>query len=264
MVKNYENEVKSVGVEAIHLMEQYGLTYEDFKHKRNSGFLLFTKLANGRMEKPSDRLRALADQIDLWTGSSEKENAIREVYTAGLNDCVNKIIQLTANDREYQTAKQLLRNFYALGILNDIKQRLRKLQQENNTLFLSDTTELLNHIIAGTDSPFIYEKTGTQLTNYMIDEFQDTSRMQWENFKPLIEESLASNNFNLIVGDVKQSIYRFRNSDWQLLEEQVEADLHADNIRKHVLDTNWRSDARIIGFNNLVFHEGGGYAATRI
>lgn len=253
MVKNYENEVKSVGVEAIHLMEQYGLTYEDFKHKRNSGFLLFTKLANGRMEKPSDRLRALADQIDLWTGSSEKENAIREVYTAGLNDCVNKIIQLTANDREYQTAKQLLRNFYALGILNDIKQRLRKLQQENNTLFLSDTTELLNHIIAGTDSPFIYEKTGTQLTNYMIDEFQDTSRMQWENFKPLIEESLASNNFNLIVGDVKQSIYRFRNSDWRLLEEQVEADLHADNIRKHVLDTNWRSDARIIGFNNLFF-----------
>ena len=253
IVKSYENEVKSVGVDAIHLMEQYGLTYDDFKHKRNSGFLLFTKLANGVMEKPSGRLLSLADHIDLWIGSSEKENAIREAYMAGLNDCVNKIIQLTANDREYQTAKQLLRNFYTLGILNDIKQRLRKLQQENNTLFLSDTTELLNDIISGTDSPFIYEKTGTQLTNYMIDEFQDTSRMQWDNFKPLVEESLASNNFNLIVGDVKQSIYRFRNSDWRLLEEQVESDLHADNIRKHVLDTNWRSDARIIEFNNLFF-----------
>ena len=87
----------------------------------------------------------------------------------------------------------------------------------------------------------------------MIDEFQDTSRMQWDNFKPLIEESLASGNFNLIVGDVKQSIYRFRNSDWRLLEEQVDIDFPKEYLEKHLLDTNWRSDAKIVEFNNTFF-----------
>ena len=251
--KSYENEVKSVGVRAMTIMQQYGLSYDDFKHKRNSGFLLFSKLAGGTVDKPSNRLIALVDNIDVWCSDKEKENAIRSAYADGLNDCVRRIIYLSDNDREYQTAKHLLRNFYTLGILNDIKQRLRKLQQENNTLFLSDTTELLNDIIAGTDTPFIYEKTGTRVHHYMIDEFQDTSRMQWENFRPLIGESLASGNLNLIVGDVKQSIYRFRNSDWRLLEQQVKEDFQVENIQEHVLDTNWRSDAHIVEFNNTFF-----------
>ena len=251
--KGYENEVKAVGIKAMAIMQQNGLSYDDFKHKRNSGFLLFSKLAGGSIEKPSNRLTALADNIDLWYGDKEKEVSIRAAYSDGLNDCVKQIIHLSNNDRDYQTAKQLLRNFYTLGILNDIKQRLQKLQQENNTLFLSDTTELLNDIIAGTDAPFIYEKTGTRVYHYMIDEFQDTSRMQWENFRPLIRESLASGNLNLIVGDVKQSIYRFRNSDWRLLEEQIKKDFQSNNIREHILDTNWRSDAHIVEFNNALF-----------
>jgi superfamily I DNA/RNA helicase len=253
IVQQYESEVKSVGVRALGVMQQYGLSHDDFKHKRNSGFLLFSKLAGGNVEKPSGRLVALADNIDLWYGGKEKEEAIRSAYAGGLNECVREIIRLSDNDREYRTAKHLLRNFYTLGILNDIKQRLHALQQENNTLFLSDTTELLNSIIAGADSPFIYEKTGTRVHHYMIDEFQDTSRMQWENFRPLIGESLAAGNLNLIVGDVKQSIYRFRNSDWRLLEEQVKEDFSGDSIREHVLGDNWRSDARIVQFNNTFF-----------
>lgn len=178
---------------------------------------------------------------------------IENSYTEGLNECVKQVINLYENNINYISSKTILQNFYALGILNDIKKRLQKLQQENNVLFISDTTELLNDIISGSDSPFIYEKTGTRITNYMIDEFQDTSRMQWDNFKPLIVESLASGNFNLIVGDVKQSIYRFRNSDWRLLEEQVDVDFPKEYIKKHVLDTNWRSDAKIVEFNNAYF-----------
>jgi len=166
IVKSYEQQVKAIGVKALTIMEQHGLAYDDFKYKKNSGFGLFAKLANGEVIKPSDRLLALADNIDLWSSGKEKESAIRAAYSAGLNDCVKEIILYSANDRNYQTARHLLRNFYTLGILNDIKKRLRKLQQENNTLFLSDTTELLNRLIAGTDSPFIYEKQvrGLQIT----------------------------------------------------------------------------------------------------
>lgn len=253
IVKSYENELKSLGEKGLVLMNRFGITYTDFKYKTYSGFLLFTKLADGTIEKPSSRVIAAVDNVDACIGSKETENAIRSVFSEGLNDILKRIVDLSKNDLFYSTAKSILRNFNTLGILSDIRNRLHALQQENNTLFLSDTTELLNDIISDSDTPFIYEKTGTRLTNYMIDEFQDTSRLQWNNFKPLIKESLASHNFNLIVGDVKQSIYRFRNSDWRLLEEQVPSDFRSDNVQQHVLDTNWRSDRYIVEFNNVFF-----------
>jgi ATP-dependent exoDNAse (exonuclease V) beta subunit len=118
---------------------------------------------------------------------------------------------------------------------------------------LSDTTELLNHLISENDSPFIYEKTGTRLLHFMIDEFQDTSPLQWNNFLPLVRESLASNHFNLIVGDVKQSIYRFRNGDWRLLEDQIDRDFQPVQINHHALNINWRSEQCIVEFNNSLF-----------
>ena len=255
IIRTYEREVKETAERALNIINQHGLAIGDFKYGRNSGFLLFSKLANGEIEEPGKRLRAAANNVDAWIGgkAKDKASAFHSAYEAGLNDCLNKIIRLSDNDTEYATAKAIFKNFYTLGILSDIKSRLQLLQQEKNTLFLSDTTEILNHIIAGTDAPFIFEKTGTMINHYMIDEFQDTSQMQWENFKPLISESLASGNFNLIVGDVKQSVYRWRNSDWQLLESAVEEQLHPGNIQNHTLNTNRRSDAHIVRFNNSFF-----------
>lgn len=256
IVRNFENEVKEIGEKGTDLMTRFGLHYSDFSGGSRSAFSHFVKWANREIKTPTATFINLADNLEKWTTKTtpfNKRSAIESVYFEGLNDMVKKAISLFQNNTHYHSALSILRNFYTLGILNDIRTRLRALQQENNTLFLSDTTELLNDIISDSDSPFIYEKTGTRLTNYMIDEFQDTSRMQWDNFNPLIKESLASHNFNLIVGDVKQSIYRFRNSDWRLLEEKVSADLRPENVQQHVLDTNWRSDAHIIRFNNAFF-----------
>jgi ATP-dependent exoDNAse (exonuclease V) beta subunit len=134
-----------------------------------------------------------------------------------------------------------------------VDKKIREYTAENNVMLISDTTELLNKIIDGTDTPFIYEKTGTYIDHYMIDEFQDTSGMQWKNFYPMIKDSLASGKNNLIVGDVKQSIYRWRNSDWKLLEEQLDKDFGKENIAHKSLDTNWRSLPNIIDFYNAVF-----------
>ncbi len=256
IVRDFENEVKETGEKGVNLMDRFGLHYSDFSGGSRSPFSHFVKWANREIKPPTQTFIKLADDLNKWvtkTTAPNKRSAIESVYFEGLNEAIKKAVWLFQNNIHYNTALSILRNFYTLGILNDIKNRLRELQQENNTLFLSDTTELLNDIISDSDSPFIYEKTGTRLTNYMIDEFQDTSRMQWQNFLPLMRESLASNNFNLIVGDVKQSIYRFRNSDWRLLEEQVSEDFRADNVLQHVLDTNWRSDANIIRFNNAFF-----------
>ena len=256
IVKSYESELKEVGERAVAIMGNNNLLADDFKGGSRSQFFKFDVIAKGGVPDMTKTFLSFPDNIESWYTKKTAPDIISKIenaYNAGLNDCVKQVIDLYDNNINYNSSKVILQNYYALGILNDIKKRLQKLQQENNVLFISDTTELLNEIIAGSDSPFIYEKTGTRITNYMIDEFQDTSQMQWDNFKPLIEESLASGNFNLIVGDVKQSIYRFRNSDWRLLEEQVDIDFPKEYLEKHLLDTNWRSDAKIVEFNNTFF-----------
>ena len=120
-------------------------------------------------------------------------------------------------------------------------------------MLISDVAVFLNKIIADNDAPFIYEKTGSWYRHYLIDEFQDTSGYQWQNFKPLVENGLSEHQKSLLVGDGKQSIYRWRGGDWNLILQQVGEDLkNYLPVEKH-LDTNWRSDRKIIEFNNQVF-----------
>ena len=157
------------------------------------------------------------------------------------------------------------RDFYntldsQLGVLDFYGMALQKLEEylrENNTVLISDTGELLSRIISDAEMPFIYERLGMKLTNLLIDEFQDTSRLQWKNLKPLVANSLAEGNDNLIIGDEKQAIYRFRNSDSELLGHIVQT---VDFPDKHTLrgfeaadNTNHRSAGDIVRFNNTVF-----------
>lgn len=259
IVKSFEKECRETGKKAVAIMDANGLHYSDFKWGKYSGFAFFVRMANGVATAPSKRFEGLADNIEEWAGKktpAQTATAIERAYHNGLNDCVNSTLSLFEGYEKYNSARIVLNYFYTLGILNNVQQRLRLFQQENNTLFLSDTTELLHKIIDDSDSPFVYEKTGTRINHYMIDEFQDTSSMQWDNFRPLIGESLASNQFNLIVGDVKQSIYRWRNSDWRLLEEKVAEKFSAENMSQHSLDVNWRSDEQIVRFNNHLFRTG--------
>ena len=121
-----------------------------------------------------------------------------------------------------------------------------------NVKCLDDTTKLLSEIIAGSDAPFIYEKIGTRFDHYLLDEFQDTSHIQWDNFKPLLADANSKGGHNLVVGDVKQSIYRFRNSDYTILDSVVPTDF-AGYITKTPLNTNFRSGRNIVDFNNDLF-----------
>jgi ATP-dependent exoDNAse (exonuclease V) beta subunit (contains helicase and exonuclease domains) len=103
-------------------------------------------------------------------------------FDDGLNDCIKKINTLFGNLTNYYTAKEIVRYYYALGILNDIAVQIAEYREEKNVMLIADTTELLSKVVGGSEAPFIYEKTGTQVDHYMIDEFQDTSGMQWGNF----------------------------------------------------------------------------------
>lgn len=162
------------------------------------------------------------------------------------------------NDYPQYCLYEILRhNLYSFGILSDVDIHMRDIIKERNIMLLSDTTDLLNKVIKGTDTPFIYEKVGVNIHHYMIDEFQDTSHAQWENFLPLLKESISKGGHNLIVGDVKQSIYRWRNSDWTMLNglPESEESFMQNGAEKESMEVNWRSAPNIINFNNRFFSQ---------
>lgn len=156
-------------------------------------------------------------------------------------------------DMEETLSSEERQNAYLLGIFSDLFDSLQSYLAENNLVLLGETADVLNRIIDGSDTPFIYEKIGTRFDHFMLDEFQDTSRLQWENFRPLIAESLDKGEESLIVGDIKQSIYRWRNSDLNLLDSDIYKEFRDDQLCSAPKNRNWRSFENIINFNNSFF-----------
>lgn len=152
----------------------------------------------------------------------------------------------------YKSADLTLRHLSQLRLLGCIGDKVTELNNEVNRFMLSDTQTLLSSMIEDSDSPFIFEKIGTQLENIMIDEFQDTSTVQWENFKVLLKETMSRQGKNLIVGDVKQSIYRWRSGDWRLLND-IDKQFSEGEVSECSLATNYRSSKNIVRFNNEFF-----------
>ena len=151
----------------------------------------------------------------------------------------------------YTTALILDSLLSQLGLAGEFYREFDALAAEKNVMCLDESNTLLRDIIGGSSAPFVYEKLGVRYEHFLLDEFQDTSRIQWENFLPLLQESEAGAGGNLIVGDVKQSIYRWRDSDWKLLGSEVqEAFPRAEVIP---LQGNWRSSRAVVGFNNRFF-----------
>lgn len=258
IISNFEKRSQEIGEKTLNIMVRYELLPSDFKGGQNSPFKSFARWANGEIFEPTKTFRLLANDIKNWYSpkcSGEIRDKIDSSYFE-LNECICSIITHYDNSRIYQTAYEINRYFFALGILGDVDKKVREYAAENNIMLISDTTELLNRIIEGNESPFIYEKVGQRINHYMIDEFQDTSGMQWQNFLPLVRDSLAGGNRNIIVGDVKQSIYRWRNSDWKLLDEQLSIDFQQEGINHETLGVNWRSAYNVIAFNNSIFSWG--------
>lgn len=147
------------------------------------------------------------------------------------------------------------RTLVYFSLMQKVREASAEYLLENNTIELAETNTLLGKVIGDDEAPFIYERLGTRIDNYLIDEFQDTSRMQWENLVPLLRESESRSGENLIIGDAKQSIYRFRNADPTLISSEVAEEfpvLPGGNTLKD--NTNYRSRPGIVRFNNSFFY----------
>ena len=142
-----------------------------------------------------------------------------------------------------------------LGLILEIRFFLSQLLETNNLIQISDTSYILKKIIGNDDTPFVFERLGTKIDHYLIDEFQDTSQMQWQILRPLLNEGLAHDKDSLIIGDPKQSIYRFRNADHRLITQVVPLTFvnHISAGDSKEENTNWRSHTQIVEFNNKFF-----------
>lgn len=251
----FESLLRQLGETARSIIERHGVPMDRFKGKSRSWALYFGKLADGKYDPPTQTFRDNVDNRDNWFAKSDRPECIDSLY-AELNPVMQEVVTAFGEPYvRYNTALQSAKYIYALGILVDIDRRIEEYEREHNVLLLSDTAGILNEVINENDAPFIYEKIGTRVNHFMIDEFQDTSNLQWRNFAPLIGESLSHDHTDLIVGDVKQSIYRWRNSDWSLLNEGVQSCFRPSQYSERSMDTNYRSCARVVEFNNRIFGE---------
>ena len=237
------------------ILNANGLTPNDLKNGARGIGSYFNKIASGKLSNDvrNATVEKCLENAENWTTKTSpyKDTIISlasQVLIQVLNDTENT--RMSCN-KVLNSCDMSLRYLNNLQLLMRIDSEVREQNQNHNRFLLSDTNALLHSIIREGDASFVYEKIGTTIDTVMIDEFQDTSRMQWENFHLLLEESLAQKEGSMIVGDIKQSIYRWRNGDWKIL-----AGLDKDKsfrLNSKTLDTNWRSEANIIAFNNDIF-----------
>ena len=234
-------------------MEARGVTFDMFSRGSTLDTYL-RRIGNGELNAE------FGSTLQKYTENPENMLRKADRNQAALSEAAAHFSGLLADLRGFQTkylvqhisASLALKHLNPLRLLGVIDEEVTALNHENNRFLLAKTPILLHELIEENDAPFIFEKMGSFFHHVMIDEFQDTSTMQWKNFKILLLESMASGFGNLIVGDVKQSIYRWRNGDWTILKN-IEKEMSAYRPDTRNLDINHRSERRIIAFNNALF-----------
>lgn len=253
------------------ILESHGLSPDDLKGGAKGIGSYFRKLRDGRISDKDVQNATLKNSLDDARNWASKTSKSRDVIIQLAGETLIPILQdaeklRPSRNMAVNSARLSLQHLNKLQLLNHIDEEVRSLNREHNRFLLSDTNALLHQLVGEADSSFVFEKLGANIQNVMIDEFQDTSRMQWSNFRLLLLEGLSQGADSLIVGDVKQSIYRWRNGDWSILNnlgnprehtmpENQFFTLNASLIKVKTLTTNRRSEARIILFNNQFFTE---------
>ena len=265
IIKETKEKYVAKGKEGIAEMEKAGLGVDDFFYGKSGVINYFFKLAAAVLDDNivGKRVEDAKDNPSKW-GKKNKPQ-----YEAAVNLAKSKLIPLlneieksrSRDYRRYNSAKITLQNINNIRLLKFIEDTTHRQNEDVQRFMLSDTQSFLREMIGEDDSPFIFEKIGAHLEHIMIDEFQDTSVVQWANFKTLLNECMShtapqtderKQSQNIIVGDVKQSIYRFRSGDWRLLND-IQKEFRPEQLAFEPRLTNYRSSPNIVAFNNIFF-----------
>lgn len=273
--KWFEESIKSKAAETQQLIEAQGISITDFSYGKASGVASYIGgLQSDITKEYGSRIRASIEE-DIWFTKSAPKPIIErfESVKSQVVSVVNELEELREKHSEKYTLLEILSNdMYKLALLKKVKEEFDAVLAENNQVYLAEFNRLILKIVLSEPVPFIYERLGEKFNHILIDEFQDTSDMQFYNLLPLIENALAGNHFNLVVGDAKQSIYRWRGGKMELIVHLFNKNLGKllDNPLLSVfqqdqlftanqfldpvsLTTNYRSACEIIEFNNDFF-----------
>jgi ATP-dependent exoDNAse (exonuclease V) beta subunit len=262
--REYKQHIQTEGRKAIHFINRLNINETDLVGKSRSPISFFKKCAQFKL---NDKLeyKTLEKTIanNKWVSALPNAEEINNQLTATANELLLYILK---HHEGYLLNKIVSNNIYPLMLLRRIETITEELKEEERVVFISEFNQRIHALIKNEPAPFIYERLGERYRHYLIDEFQDTSTMQWQNILPLIENTLSAGNFNLIVGDGKQSIYRWRNANVKQFASLPETDLiEADDLLKErtqvlkqhfeeePLNNNYRSTRDVIEFNNAFF-----------
>lgn len=238
--------------ELMSLVEKLEMTVDDFPYKQ-TGFMNWpaSMLRTGQIYAYPKRVQKACEEDSAWG----KPNTLSASVRPTLQPLLQQMRDHYDRDvRRWNTAQLLQETYRSFALLGDLYQKVQTLCNEQQLMLLSETKYLLSEFITEQDAPFIYEKVGNRFERFMIDEFQDTSTREWENFLPLLRNAMAQSDRQsvLIVGDLKQSIYRWRGGDWKILHREAEEALGAESTTVVRLKENFRSLPALVRFNNRV------------
>ena len=253
IVRDYVKTVEASARAVLEVLQRHGVDPAD----SNRGFLkaLYLYLdpdPYAEVKMPSASFLKNAGDSSKWFAKSK--DRLRLELEGSLEGPLEAFCGLFGEPyRVWATARLIGAQVFGLGIAAELRKAFEEVQKENNVISIDDSNTILKGIIDGSDAPFVYEKLGVRFEDFLLDEFQDTSLIQWENFRPLLLNSEAGGFDNLVVGDVKQSIYRWRGSDWELLDSGVQRSFGLPENAETVLDGNFRTCRSIVAFNNAFF-----------
>ncbi len=252
----FEGEVLDCAKDALDVFQVLDIDQDILKGKSRSPLLQLQKIVNGELTRIPNLVK-LIDAPDEWLQKGQQSTLFEE-----LNPYLVKLTTVYQQGyAAYVLAQGFNKNLYYLRLMQEMTSLLKSYRDESPNLLISDAQNILRGITDDADDnpSFIWEKMGSFYRNFLFDEFQDTSANQWGSFKSLLSNAMAAPSEqhidHLIVGDTKQSIYRWRNGDWNILHQQAKTDLGAHLITDDSLEENYRSTENIINFNNQLYKE---------
>ncbi len=268
-VQNYTNkidlELSTIGQKFLSDCKNTGLKPEWFAGGARSGlpkYFEYLSSKNWEKYKPSDSNLNNIEKENWYAGKTPKEassqiDAVQEKFYP----LVKKAIEVLEEYPKYVHFKLIAHNLYSVAVLHEISKEMQQIKEQNNIIPIGEFNKKIAEVLQNEEGNFIYERLGERYANYFIDEFQDTSELQWNNLVPLIENAIADGQkpgSAMIVGDAKQAIYRWRGGevDQFINLQKVAANPNSQGAYKmeHLsLKNNYRSRAEVVNFNNELF-----------
>jgi len=259
VVAIFENELDKIAEEVLSKIEELGIDESMLANKSRAQLKAFFQRISKDNKDYKLNKTVLAHAFEEKSFFDKKEKGFEEEDKWFQEQAAKAANIIQDRIKEYRTAVEVRKNIFLLGLLWMVNDELRSLRDEKGVMLIEDTNALIESLVRNAEMPFIYEKVGSRYSYFMIDEFQDTSDQQWRNIEPLLTNAVSEGSGVLIVGDIKQSISRWRGGNLDLLRREAAMKLNehagSNQVEYKPLTGNWRSASQIVEFNNAFFPE---------